>query len=650
MPLDDGTLAPSPPMPPPLLQPRQTASRIVRVLSLSIAAHRFLLGFRPSLSDSLIAVIGPRRSHRSRYRLDSVESTGTCPPHHDNTNVPKYSEVTLFPGAPRHSCFVTLGSVLDVCCFHNFVVAPTWRVLLRRILLTQSCKLPHIRWWPIFILSLVVIYFFSLLANGPFHLAVSHLLVPQASCAVTSSISLVFPMFWLIFVTLLCSPASRVTFMVTLSVSHVFFISRVFLCKVSLRSLEPRLYFTPSEPSHFAFLNCPGHFCYLLCFSFSYSSTFSTEVGRYRKTQGGATDYLIPFTRSSALVTYYSQGSTVPSNVRQRLGPLSAPSEVCATRQPLFDTVFWVLLDPRPSLPFKGGTSTLFPSEPPHSSRSRKLTPGAVETLPISISTRQFLSSPQRSSPKSLAAAGGPHRVPQVSDQSDSAKSLSTRPSHCDDTSVPKSPENRLLPSSRWCRLASRMIIVTRYLSETVHEFLPESRAPSLKSLAAFISLYGCHQIRYQVDSAASFGTRPPHHDDTDVLEDLNVVLFLVTPYYSPYVAPSSVFNLCLPSYFAVMPVRPVSFPQFSSTWLYRLHHFRQFLISILSLLIICFFFFISQTILLVIYVFTHSCCESFTQRCSLFPLFSCFPIVSMSAPHFPSCPECVSSLVYFLA
>ena len=125
------------------------------------------------------------------------------------------------------------------------------------------------------------------------------------------------------------------------------------------------------------------------------------------------------------------------------------------------DTAFWVLLDPRPSLLFNGGTSTLFPSEPPHSSRSQKLTSGAVETLSISIATHQFSSSSQRSSPRSLVAARGPHRVPQVCDQSDSAESLGIRPPHRDDTDIPKHPENRLLPSSQWCRLASRIVVAT---------------------------------------------------------------------------------------------------------------------------------------------------------------------------------------------
>ena len=805
-PLDDGTLAPPPSMPPPSLQSCRTVSGTVRILSLSIAAHRFLLGFRPSLSDSLIAVIGPRRSRRSRYRLDSVESTGTCPPHHDNTDVPEYSEVMLFPGAPRHSCFVTPGSVLDVCCFQNFVVAPTRRVLLRRILLAQSCKLPHICWWPIFILSLVVIYFFSLLANGPFHLAVSHLLVPQASCAVTSSISLVFLMFWLIFATLLCSPVSRATFMAIFPVFHVSFASQLFLYKVSLWSLELQMYFVPSGCSRPFFLSFRGYFRCLMRFSAPFVPTPQIAGGQYPKSQGEAASHL----GSSALATRYNQGPTVPNDIRQSLGPLPVPSGARTTRRPLVDAALWVLLASWLLPHFDDRMLAPPPSALPPFSRPRQLVSGAFETVFLVIATSQILSSTrdwsdlaetptsslvldsclfpgltvtlaQRVLPPRLASTrsqrlpcfqqspvsifaiflicffplftNGPlflvvsHLlIPQASHAVTFSVSLTFAifrlifmtdpcsrvsratfvviisvfhiffvfraflyrifpwslafrmyfslarprfilliflklffPAYCislpflfrglapstedgrypksqggatghlvlfprspalatlsdQGLAVPKNPCQRLgLPSALVEARATRKpssntmfrvvlaswppsllddetpaplptttfplsqphpvtsrIVAALPLPVAAHRLLSGSKPSPPKSQVAVVRIRQLPQIRDRSNPAGSFGTRLQHHDDTDILEYPNIALFLVTFYHSPYLAPSPVFKLCLPSRFAVVPVRPVSSPQFLSTWSYRLHHFRWFLISVLSLFTICFFF-----------------------------------------------------------
>ena len=167
----------------------------------------------------------------------------------------------------------TSSLVLDSCLFPGLAVTLAQRVLPPWLASSRSQRLPYFQRPPGSVFLMFLIRVLSLFANGLFCLAVSHLLAPQAGCAVMFSISLVFLIFWIIFVTLLYFLGSRVTFVVIFSVFHIFFIFRVFLYKVSLRSLGPL-----------------RHFCYLLCFSFSpYIPTFSTEDDRCPKSQGGVT-------------------------------------------------------------------------------------------------------------------------------------------------------------------------------------------------------------------------------------------------------------------------------------------------------------------------------------------------------------------------
>ena len=62
-----------------------------------------------------------------------------------------------------------------------------------------------------------------------------------------------------------------------------------------------QVYFLLPLHSHFTFLDFPKNFFRLLCFSsFSFSLVFSTEDGRYLKSQGGATDHSVPRPRPTS--------------------------------------------------------------------------------------------------------------------------------------------------------------------------------------------------------------------------------------------------------------------------------------------------------------------------------------------------------------
>lgn len=138
-----------------------------------------------------------------------MASFGARPPHRDGTNVLEYLGVTLFPVVPCRSPFITPSPTRDVCFSQNFIVTTARRVLFPRTLLVQSFRLPHIRWPLIFVLSLFIIHFPSLLASDLSHLVFSHLLTSQVVCAMTFSAFLVIFVSWMFpYVVPSCSLAS----------------------------------------------------------------------------------------------------------------------------------------------------------------------------------------------------------------------------------------------------------------------------------------------------------------------------------------------------------------------------------------------------------------------------------------------------------
>ena len=205
--------------------------------------------------------------------------------------------------------------------------------------------------------------------------------MPQASCVVTFSIFLVFQ---LSFMTLLCSLASRATFVVMCSVFHIFFVSQVSLYKTSLWSLGPQTYFVPSESSPFVLI-------------------LSTEDGQYPKSRGRATGHLGPLPKSSGLATRCDQDSTTPTvapgvslrvdvllappfkDLHYHLSPSPALSGSHTACLSAIDAAFLVLPD--------DGTSAPLPSTSPPSSQLCRLAPGIIETS-ISAAIPQFLPDP----------------------------------------------------------------------------------------------------------------------------------------------------------------------------------------------------------------------------------------------------------------
>ena len=281
------------------------------------------------------------------------------------------------------SSAVALSPGLDPRPLPCLTLVLTQRVSPPRFLSTRSYRSPHSRQSSVFISSMFLIRFFSLFTNGLFCLVVSHLLAPQASCAVALSISLGFLVSRLIFATLLYSLMSRATFGAMCSSSHILFVSRVFSYKVLLCSPGPREYFASSRCSHFAFLNSSGHFLRLSCFSSSPLRLASpTGDGQYLKSQGGATGYFVPIHRSPALATRCNRYLTVPTDhQRQRPGLPPMPSRLCATCQPSFDTAFWALLVSWLLLRLGDRISTPSPSMPPLLSRLCRLASEIIETL-----------------------------------------------------------------------------------------------------------------------------------------------------------------------------------------------------------------------------------------------------------------------------
>jgi len=258
------------------------------------------------------------------------------------------------------------------------------------------------------------------------------------------------------------------------------------------------------------------------------------------------------------------------------LGPFPMPSGLRASCRPAIGAASRVLLASQLFALFDE-TLPLLPATLPPSSQSRRLASRIVEIFALSIATRQTLPESWSPSPDSLVAVVRPYQLSRIRGWSDSAESSGA---------CPPVPSSTPPPSSRLYQLALGTIEI---LSMTVRQVLPGPRSPAPESLISVVGPHRFPRICDRPDSESS-GTRPPHRNDTDVLEYSDVALFPIALYHSSYVVPSSVLNLCLSSCFAVVPVRPVSFPQISFARSYRLPRFHRLAISDISLFVVRFF------------------------------------------------------------
>ena len=115
------------------------------------------------------------------------------------------------------------------------------------------------------------------------------------------------------------------------------------------------------------------------CFSSPLCFASPTEDGRYPKSQGGATDHLVPFPRSPALATRYNQGPAVPMDPYQYPGPPPAPYRFHTAYLPAISTAFLALLASRLLMLFSEALAPLPTTLPPFS-RSHQLVSGTAET------------------------------------------------------------------------------------------------------------------------------------------------------------------------------------------------------------------------------------------------------------------------------
>jgi len=568
---DNGTSAHPPP---PFSRPGQLASGAFETVSLIIATSQILSSVQPPPFDPPAAVIGP-------YQLPQTRD---------------WSDLT---GTP------TSSHVLNPCLFPGLTVTLAQRVLPPRLASTRSCRLPYFQRPPVSVFSMFLIRFFSLFANGLFCLVVSHLLMPQASRAVTFSISLAFPVFQLIFVTLLCSLVSRAAYLVILSASHVFFVSQ--------------MYFAPLECSRFAFLDSPGHFCYLLYFSFSpFVLAFSTEGNRYSKSQGRAAGHLPPIPRS--LATHYSRDSTVLANLCQRPSPSPALS---GFHLPVIDATFQVLLASW-LLAFFNETSAPPLTTLHHFSQPRQLASGVLGTISLPIATGHLGPFP-KSPGLTTCCDQGPTALktaPNASPEIDMLLTPSFRDPRCRLDPPPALPRScaawspsfdaafrvplihrsvslfsdgipdllpaTLPPSSRSRRLAL-WNVKTLSLSIAARQFLLRFRSSLPDSLVAVIGPRRFRRDRYRLYSVGSTSTCPPHHDNTDVPEYPEVALFPGAPHHSSFITPSSVLDDCFFQNFVVVPTRQVLFRRILLAQPCRLPHIRWWPVFMLSLFVIHF-------------------------------------------------------------
>ena len=117
----------------------------------------------------------------------------------------------------------------------------------------------------------------------------------------------------------------------------------------------------------------------LSCFSSHLCFISPTEDGRYLKSQGGATDHLVPFPRSPALATRYNQGPAVPMDPYQYPGPPPTPYRFHTAYLPAISTAFLALLASRLLMLFSEALAPLPMTLPPFS-RSHQLVSGTAET------------------------------------------------------------------------------------------------------------------------------------------------------------------------------------------------------------------------------------------------------------------------------
>ena len=108
------------------------------------------------------------------------------------------------------------------------------------------------------------------------------------------------------------------------------------------------------------------------------SSTGTTIPGMSLAKYSASTNK--PFPRPPTLVARRKRDSTVPTNLRQRLGSSLALLRSCATRPPAIDAVIWALPASWHSSLFDNRIPVRLPSTPPPLSRLHRLALGAIDT------------------------------------------------------------------------------------------------------------------------------------------------------------------------------------------------------------------------------------------------------------------------------
>ena len=213
--LDNGTLAPLPPMLSPLSQSHQLALGLIRTGALPIANLPILSGPESLSPESPVAVVGTYQFPQNRDWLGPTESSSARPLCCDDIDV---------------------FDALDVALLPMFATVPARRVSFPRILFARSHRLPRFHQLAISDILLFVVRFF--------HLVVSQLLTSRAIFVAALVVSLT-------------SPVARLCPYVTLR-----------------RSLESRVYFFSLLCSCFAFLDFPEKFFPLVFVIFLFSPHF----------------------------------------------------------------------------------------------------------------------------------------------------------------------------------------------------------------------------------------------------------------------------------------------------------------------------------------------------------------------------------------
>jgi len=202
---------------PPSSRSRQLALGILRTLSPSLATHRSQSAFQSPSPGSPAVVIKIYWSPRDRNQSEHAGSSGTRPLCRSNFDVLGILDVLdVLNGAP--------------------LPVPAWQVPTPRVSLTWVCGLLFFHWSLVSVLSLFVVYFFSLLVNSLRRLVVSRLLASQTVC------------------------------MMALLVSLTSLVARLLPYVTSWRFFESRVYFFPSLCSCFTSLDFPRIFFPLVVF------------------------------------------------------------------------------------------------------------------------------------------------------------------------------------------------------------------------------------------------------------------------------------------------------------------------------------------------------------------------------------------------